>query len=423
MLPRDAVATSSPSGAERETPRANGRYSGQNSASVRRHNRAVVLQAILRYGPISRTHLVQLTGRQPATISSIVGELLAEQVLAEVGRRDSAGSGRRRIDLDFAPGGVCAVGVHLGIEEIGVGIVSPRGEICHTETFWRPLDLDSAATLALIGDSIRQLLARTRTPPRRVVGVGVGIAGLVDPVAGKVVQSARLGWRDVPVVQTLEHALDLPVHVGNNVQAMALAESWFGSYNDADDLVLMNVGTVIGLGMVIGGRIWGGAGWGAGQIGHRRSSQGGAGDVATMATQRAIREAFQRLVDEPALPGVGGAKVVDPVEALVDRALAGDDRCIQLLTRAGDALGLIVADVVNLLNPPLMLITGRVVRAGELLLAPVRERAMTAALPGMVEQTKIEPASLGLQGRIIGPAALALVERFYTSGQLHSVYH
>lgn len=409
------------------------RYAGFNSVSVRRHNRSVVLQAILRHGPTSRAYVAQLTGRKPATISSLVGELLEEGILAETGRDGRLSAGRPRITIEFAPGGAYAVGVHLGVEEIAIGVVSPLGRICHEDTFRRPSRLGPTETLGLIGESVERLLVAAAVPRDRVVGVGVGITGLVDPVQGRVVQSVDMGWQDVPVVEPLQRELNLPVQVGNNVHAMALAESWFGVHKDVADLALLHVGTTVGVGMVIGGRLVGGAGWGAGQIGHGplahhdgavRCSCGNMGCLETIASQRAIREEARRLgIASPSPMTASLASPPDPVDLLIDRGLGGDPAAVEVLARAGTSLGLAVAQVVNLYNPPLILFAGRLARAGELILAPLRRHAAGAALPLLVERTAIEPASLGFDGRIVGPAALALVECFYTPGRLHSVYH
>lgn len=409
------------------------RYAGHNSVSVRRHNRSVVLQAILRHGPTSRAYLAQLTGRTPATISSLVGELLDDGIVEETGRSGRSSAGRPRITIDFAAGGAYAVGVHLGIEEIAVGVVSPRGMICYEETFRRPARRGPADTLGLVGASVERLLAAAAVPPARVVGVGIGITGLVDPVQGRVVQSVDMGWQDVLVAEPLRRELNLPVHVGNNVQAMALAESWFGVHKDVADLALLHVGTTVGVGLVLGGRLVGGAGWGAGQIGHGplahhdgavRCSCGNIGCLETIVSHRAIREEARGLgITSPPPHTASAATPPDPVDLLIDRGLGGDATAVKILSRAGESLGLAVAQVVNLFNPPLVLLAGRLARAGESILGPLRRRAAGAALPLLVEQTTIKPASLGLEGRIVGPAALALVECFYTPGQLHYVYH
>lgn len=420
------LTKSVPNGASR-------RYAGYNSVSVRRHNRSVVLQAILHHGPTSRAHLTQLTGRTPATISSLVGELLEEGIVEETGRNGRASAGRPRITIEFAPGGAHAVGVHLGVEEIAIGLVSPRGQICHEDTFRRPSLLGPAETCGLVGEAVERLLAAAAVPRDRVVGVGVGITGLIDPVQGRVIQSVDMGWQDVAVAAPLQRELNLPVHVGNNVQAMALAESWFGAHKDVADLALLYVGTTVGVGLVIGGRLLGGAGWGAGQIGHGplahhagtvRCSCGNIGCLETIVSQRAIRAEAGRLgIAAPDPNTASWATQPDPVDLLIDHGLGGDAAAVEVLARAGETLGLAVAQVVNLFNPPLVLFAGRLARAGELMLGPMRRCAAGTALPLLVEQTRIEAASLGFQGRIVGPAAIALVECFFTPGQLHYVYH
>lgn len=409
------------------------RFAGYNSTSVRRHNRSVVLQAVLRHGPTSRAYLAQLTGRKPATISSLVAELIEEGILEETGSIGRSATGRPRITLEFAPGGAYVIGVHLGVEEIAVGLVSERGQICQETSFRRSALLGPAETCGLVSQAVDRLIRSAAVPRDRVIGVGVGVPGLVDPVQGRVVQSVDMGWSDVSVASPLERSLDLPVHVGNNVQAMALAESWFGVHKDVADLALLNVGTTVGVGLVVGGRLLGGANWGAGQIGHGplahhegrvRCSCGNAGCLETIVSERAIRAEAKRLgIASPSGAASSLATEPDPVDLLIDRGLGGDAAAVEVLTRASEPLGLAVAQLVNLFNPPLILIAGRLARAGELVLAPLRRVAAGTALPFLVERTRIEAAPLGFRGRIVGPAALALVECFYTPGQLQAVYH
>lgn len=408
-------------------------YEGHNSTSMRQHNRGVVLQAILRHGPTSRAHLVQLTGRQPATISSLVGELLDDGILEEAGRSEIVGTGRPRINLDFAAAGVYAVGIHIGVEWVTYGLVSPRGHVRWEDRFRRQPEVTPAATLARAITAVRTLLARATVSLDRVVGLGVDVAAaLVDPVQGRVVRSVGTGWSDVPLAQPFRQGLDLPVAVGSNVHAMALGESWFGVHKEINDLALLFVGTTIGTGLVVNGRLVRGAAWGAGQIGHSRvvhdhlarCSCGNVGCLETVASVPAILEdARQSGLDLNTVDGRLHETGTDLIEALIDRGLRGERVAVDVLGRAGDALGVAAAQVINLINPRLVVLAGQLARAGELVLGPMRRSAANAALPILVEQTRIEPASLGAKGQIIGPASLALVECFYAPGQLHRVYH
>lgn len=405
------------------------RFVGQNQSAVREHNRCAVLRALLNRGPTSRSQLTRLTGLQPTTVSSLVSELLEQQIILEVGSTAPAGLGRPTIDLDFAPGGVYAIGVNIGVEWIAVGLVSARGQVHAVAEAPRPAELNPAETLSRVIDAVRGLLAQAKAPLERIVGIGVGMPGLVDPRDGRAVDVVDIGWHDVPILPPFRSAFELPVIVANNVQAMALAESWFGAGRESDNLALLFVGSIVGAGLVIDGRLLRGASFGAGQIGHSRISQqtqercacGHVNCLETLVSEQALlRDAARAGLSLRPPRAMAHSPVPAMVDALIAAGQAGDSAAEGVLARAGEHLGSAAAHLINVFNPTQIVLAGRLARAGELILGPMRQTAADMALPSLVQTTRFVPSALGVNGRIVGPASLALVDCFYTSD--HALY-
>jgi len=405
------------------------RFAGQNHTRVREHNHHAVLRALLSHGPTSRAHLTKLTGLRPATVSSLIGDLLHQGVVQEIGATASAGIGRPSIELDFASTGVYAVGVNVGVEWITIGLVSPRGTVEYKHEFPRPSDVGPAETVALAIAAIQELLIRAAIPQERIVGIGIGLPGIVDPREGRAIAAVDLDWYDVPIARPFQSAFDFPVLVGNNAQAMGLAESWFGADRDAGDLALLYVGSAVGAGAVIDGRLVRGSGWGAGQIGHSpvvpgirtRCSCGNVGCLETVISEQAIvRDAVAHGINVSSCDTGRQMTTQAQLDELVDAGLAGNPAAIAVLTRAGEHIGAAAAYLINLFNPPRIVLVGRLARAGHLVFDPMRRVAACSSLPLLAQSTQFMPSALGVDTRIIGAASLVLVDCFYTAEYLLS---
>lgn len=405
------------------------RFAGQNHTCVRKHNHHAVLRALLSHGPTSRSHLTKLTSLRPATVSSLIGELIHQGIVREIGATANVSIGRPSIELDFAPHGVYAVGVNMGVEWITIGLVSPRGTVEYKHEFPRPSDVGPAETVALAVAAIHDLVIRASIPQERIVGIGIGLPGIVDPQDGRAIAVVDLDWHDVSIAQPFQSAFDLPVLVGNNAQAMGLAESWFGADRDVGDLVLLYVGSAVGAGAVIDGRLLRGSSWGAGQIGHSpvvpgfqtRCSCGNVGCLETVISEQAIvRDAVTHGVDLSSFDPDRHMPTQVQIDELIQAGLAGNPAAIAVLARAGEHIGAAAAYLINLFNPPRIVLAGRLARAGHLVFDPLRRVAATSSLPLLAQSTQFMPSALGVDARIIGAASLVFVDCFYTAEHLLS---
>ena len=260
----------------------------------------------------------------------------------------------------------------------------------------------------------------------RLDGVGVGVPSVVEFSTGRVVSSANIPLRDVPLREALGERLGVPVFVDNDATVAALAEA-----HDLDlrmvarDLVMLTIGTGIGGGLVLGGRIYRGATGAAGELGHTMVGMEMRGPVPEAGRfpqpgsleGEAAGHAFDALVaayarshpDSSLGRRLAVGEHLTGVQA-VDAARDGDADAREMIEQWGERVGIGIANAINTFDPEEVVIGGGAVRAGELLLAPARRTAAEYVLPGLGSATTIRAARHGVRSGVLGAALLAAHE-------------
>ena len=307
----------------------------------------------------------------------------------------------------------------IGIDDGGtklIGGVVDEGLVVHHRVHrtWR--GADRAETLDIIVESVEEV--RAAAPD--VVAVGFGIPALVEWETGVSRWSTHLPLADVRFRDVMSERLGLPVVVDNDANAALLAEARFGAARGVSHAVLVALGTGIGSGLLLDGRIYRGArGLGA-EIGHMvvdlhgpdcQGSCPGRGCLEVMASGSTIgREGLAAAAAAP--DSALGRRVAADQEItggiVTELAHAGDAAAISVLTQIGRRLGYGLVGVVNVFNPELVVIGGGALAAGELLLGPAREVVAERALPPVREMVSIVPAEFGDESGMLGAALLAL---------------
>jgi glucokinase len=308
------------------------------------------------------------------------------------------------------------VGVDIGGTKVLGGLVDDDGTVIAQARRETPAD-EVNKTLDFIVDVVTEL---SRDQP--VAGVGIGAAGWFDADRSRAVFAPNLAWRDEPLRELLQARLPVPVVVENDGNVAAWAEFRFGAARDAvESMAMVTVGTGIGAGIVLGGKLLTGANGMAAEPGHTRSVPGGRpcgcgrnGCLEQYASGSAlVRAARERAAADPAaasrLLELSGGSVEAITGLLVTRAAMDGD----LVSRAAFAeigrwLGSGLADLTYVVDPEVLVIGGGVVDAGELLLGPARE-AFLAELParGKLPIAPIVGAQLGPLAGVVGAADLA----------------
>ncbi len=313
----------------------------------------------------------------------------------------------------------CAIGVDLGGTKTAVGLVDTEGAVIRLLRHATDAGKGPVAVTEMIAGAVKDLRAGAEGDP---VGVGVGVAGQVDAGSGMVRFAPNLlGWRNVPLQAALEKATGLPVKVTNDVRAATFGEWRFGAGKGCDDLICIFVGTGVGGGIVVEGRMLAGCSNSAGEIGHMTVDMNGPlchcgkrGCLEALAAGWAIAQKAQDAVTlEPAkgtvLFRLAGAHLRNITAKMVVEAFHAEDRLSKrVMAEVTEALIAGSVSLVNVLNPRRLIFGGGVMEGAPELIGRIEEGVRYHALASAVEHLEILPALLGGDAGVIGAASLAL---------------
>jgi glucokinase len=310
------------------------------------------------------------------------------------------------------------IGLDLGGTKIAVATL--QGNALSNSTM-EPTNLSGQDALI---DQLVEMIEGCRGD--KLDGVGLGVPSIVEFATGRVVSSANVPLADVPLREVLGERLGVPVFVDNDATVAALAEAHDEQLRMvARDLVMITVGTGVGGGLVLGGRIYRGATGGAGELGHTLVGMDLAGPVPdagsfpqkgsleAVAAGHALDVMVQRGAHENPDSALGRLQAkggpVTGVEA-VDAAQSGDAVALRLLELWGERVGIGIANAINTFDPEEVVIGGGAARAGDLLLEPAKRTASAYVLPGLGTRTSIRIARHGVRAGVLGAALLATHE-------------
>jgi glucokinase-like ROK family protein len=400
---------------------------GSNVSTVKSHNLRAVLLMLLLHEHISRVRVAQLTGLSTTTITNLISELLDQGIVAEEGVEEPTrrrGAGRPRTALRLVPEARHAVGIHIGVGSVRVGVTDLRARLGSLLSLAHPLEKSSEEVLTETSALVKKAIIQSGVDPQQVVGVGVGASGLVNPYTGVNVVAPNLGWRDVPMRDWFAEWLGLPVCVDNNVRAMALGEAMFGTDQDVHTLAFVYARIGVGAGFVVDGQLYRGSGAGAGEIGHTTIIPdggdpcrcGNTGCLETLVSEPAIvrlaeelaRQDRQSILATHLQNGEGTT-----IERIFAAARAGDTATCAMLNERACYIGIALANLVNVLNPELIVLGGIFAQGQDLLLPLTESTLRQRAFANLGERVRLQTASFGRQAGVIGAAALALNAFFY----------
>jgi glucokinase len=313
----------------------------------------------------------------------------------------------------------CVIGVDLGGTKLLAGAVDPALNVHHRATRVAR-GIDQSAVLDTVVDAVGEVRDAIEGTSRTVDAVGIGIPCLIDQTRGIAVMAANLPLADLPFRDIMVERIGLPVFVDNDANVAMLAEWRFGAAAGATDAALLTLGTGIGGGLVVGGALQRGSQGAGAELGHMVVQADGPrcqgncpnrGCLEAMCSGTALAREARRIAAEQPSSALGRA-LADGREisgALVtELAHDGDGAAIDALALIGTWLGVGIANLVNMLNPDVVVIGGGVIGAGELLLEPARAVVAERALSPCKEHVRIVAARFGAESGMLGAAALAL---------------
>ncbi|MFQ5551702.1 MAG: ROK family protein [Gemmatimonadales bacterium] len=310
-------------------------------------------------------------------------------------------------------------GVDLGGTNIVVGTVRVDGsEIVGFSKRVTPVAEGPDAIIQQILEQVRESVATTSAerPDSEVLGIGVGSPGPLDRQTGEVLFTPNLGWRNVPLRDSVRRAIGLPTTLDNDANCAVLGETWMGAARGANFVVGLTIGTGIGGGIVLNGMTYHGVADVAGEFGHmtidstgRRCGCGNYGCLEAYAAAPAIaRRAIESLdTNTPSLLRelVGGNVGLITSETVYQAAAQGDELALEVVRDTARFLGTGIANLVNVLNPEVFVICGGVTAAGDALFVPLREEVRRRAFRPAVESCRIVAGELTGTAGVYGAVA------------------
>ena len=369
---------------------------------TRTFNQQLVLRALHDHSPLSRADLARLTGLTRTSVGDLVGTLIDDGLIEEVGRGQSSG-GRSPILLRVAPDGRHLVGLDLGEAQFSGAVVNLRGEILRS--IHLPLEgRNGDAAVERVFELVDAVRADDRSP---LLGIGIGAPGIIDTSTGTVRWSVNLNWAELCLGPLLEQRYGVPVVVANDSHAAALAELTFFRRPRPNNLIVIKVGRGVGAGIILNGQLFQGDGYGAGEFGHVSI---GTADTPCRCGRNGCLETMTSMT---ALVGAAGA--VDPSitdeRGLVAAFQAGVTGIRRIVLDAARQLGVAVGWLIGVLNVRHVLLVGPVAELGDDWLGEVRRSARSSVLASLASDTQIEFGHVHDDVVVLGASALLMEQQ------------
>lgn len=314
------------------------------------------------------------------------------------------------------------IGVDLGGTYTKIALVDKDMKIVSKKVL-DTMDYKRDALIDGIAASIIDILCERNLKKKDISGIGMGVAGLVDNKKGIVRYLTNVpGWRNVRLKNLMERRLNIKTYVDNDVNVMALAEFYKGAGRGARNLVCITLGTGVGGGVVIDGKLYRGSASSAGEIGHipinergPRCNCGGAACIESYIGNRYLIERLKRAIKSGKKTVLGKTAKKDfsnlTPESVYKAALLGDEFAVDFWNEIGGRIGIMLAGVINLLNPDRIIIGGGMADAGRFLFNPLKKTVRERAIAIPRRHVKIVKAQLGKDAGLAGAAVLVSLEK------------
>lgn len=381
---------------------------GLSSEELRRHNLSAVLDRLHLGGAISRSQLASETGLNRSTIRDLIAELAALGLVVESPGMPTSGPGRPSSMAEVSPHGAVVLAIELEVDSIAVATVGMGGHIFEEAREPNtPSNVSPEDVVRRIASLSHQLLERLPTHDT-LIGAGLAVAGVVRRSDGFVHTAPNLGWRDVPIAEMISPHLDVPgVRVANEADLGALGEFRRGAGRLAENMVFVAGEVGVGLGIIQGSAPMLGVSGYAGEAGHTMVNPNG------RQCRCGATGCWETEVGEEALMARAGLEAWDgdrPVEELIRRLGSGDAGTHTALWETGRWLGIGIGNLINILNPDMVVVGGFYHALYPHMAAAVEVGAKEVALDAPWEACTIRRSELGADALLLGAAELVFAE-------------
>jgi N-acetylglucosamine repressor len=381
---------------------------------LKKHNEALLLREIYAHQAVSRVQLAKLTKLSKPSVTELTQGLIEKGLIFEIGPEDVPDKvGKKPTLLALNADAYQMVCVVIHSTTIVVSLLDLRVQVIEVEKV--PLNGSTGKDLVdLLVKAIRRMVDKATRP---ILGISVGSPGIIDSFNGVVHLTANFGWNDLPLAQILTEQFHVPVYIGNDSNFAAMGEYRFGIAQGVGDLLVVEVGEGIGIGILDDGRIIHGSTHAAGELGHTPFPFldevcicGQCGCLETLVSWWGLKRHAEQLVKHDGATILRQIVGDGPINSEAIRAAfeAGDPDIIALIDKAAVYLGRALVIVINLLNPYYVVLTGSLLTFGDLFIDTVRKTVHDHTLPYVTSRTQIVAEPLDDKSIMYGAGAFLL---------------
>lgn len=372
-----------------------------NQELMKSNNKRAILELIQKNSPISKSEIAGNLGLSPTSVSNFINELTAQNKIIKCGTAKSTG-GRKSALYQINPQAFYVIGLDLQVDRIITVLTNSVGNaIATSEDFIQ--NKDEWRVIPLLNDNIRRIAKENNIAPERIGGIGIGVPGIVHSKSRVVEFAPNLGWQNVNLQQLLN--IDKPIIIENEANAAALGEKAFGVAGAVTNFIYVSIGIGVGCGLITNGRLFTGHSYYAGEFGHMTIEPSG---LTCRCGNQGCWEVY--ISNEAALKLYNqiSQRKIHNYEEFLDLVFKEDQYAMEVLESNIRYLGIGIANLVNGLNPDMVIIGGKIVEARELiypkLLRQIKERSLDKTFGGFT----LEFSRLKNQTTAMGMASLVI---------------
>ncbi|MHA4806926.1 ROK family protein [Flavitalea flava] len=378
-------------------------------------HKSSVLKHLYFAGSLSCAELSDQLGKSLPFTTSLLNDLMDEGTVVESGHAPSTG-GRRPIKFSLREDIMYIVSVAMDQFITRIVVVNMQNkQVTEIEKFELPLSKSSDG-LALLAEKIDQVIQASGIPKEKIAGIGIGMPGFVDAILG--LNYSFLELTSGSITEYIESRVKLPVFIDNDSSLIALAELRFGAARNKRTAMVINIGWGIGLGLILNSELFRGENGFAGEFSHlplflngKLCSCGKRGCLETESSLLVVLEKAReglRTGRQTIIKELSTEHFEQAIGTVIAAAGNGDQFSIELLSEAGYNIGRGVAVLIHLLNPKLVILSGRGASPGIIWQTPIQQALNDHCIPRLAANTSIRISELGYTGEIIGAAALVM---------------
>ena len=381
-----------------------------NQHQVKKENKSLILETIIKNSPISRADIANQTGLNKGTVSSLVNDLLVEELIHESGPGKSSG-GRRPVMLLFNQLAGCSIGIDLGVNYLLGVLTDLNGNILHQKNI-KFNNLTYEEIIDHLFKVIDLLVKAAPSTPYGIIGIGIGVPGIVRK-DGEILLAPNLNWKNVQLKSIIEETYNVPVIIENEANAGAYGEKKFGVGKNFNNIVYVSVGIGIGVGLILNRKLYKGNSGFSGEMGHMtiningdKCRCGNIGCWELYASEQALVKNAENLGIKPV------ADEELSLESLIRLAENEDENTINLFAQIGDHIGVGINSIINTFNPEQIIIGNRMASARQWVSKSLKTRIINQAMDFHQQDINLNFSKLTTHSSALGAAAFS-IENFF----------